>query len=77
MASSSFSSSLLSFDERSVRYTEEQELALYASIRMNLQAIQKATHDIDQKFKNIQEEMYVTAALINAIETKTPAVKQD
>ncbi|XP_024870254.1 aldose 1-epimerase-like [Temnothorax curvispinosus] len=93
MASSSFSSSIQSYSEP---FTEEQEMALYRSIKMvrlrlkffngmgstyvdanprfslkrnilnllqNLQDIRKATHDINLKFKSIQEEMRVTAAL--------------
>lgn len=105
MANSSFSSSLLSYSEP---FTEEQEVAIYKSIKMvrlretfvqggkyvsanshlslkrnilnllqNLQDIQKATHDIDLKFKSIQGEMRVTAALVNAIESKASAIHQD
>jgi len=43
----------------------------------NLQDIRKATHDINLKFKIIQGEMRVTAALVNAIESKAPQIDQD
>lgn len=67
MASSSFSSSMQSYSEP---FTQEQEMILYKGIKMHLQEIQIVTQDINQQFKNIQEEMLVTAALINAIESK-------
>jgi len=41
------------------------------NLLQHLQEIQIVTQDINQQFKNIQEEMLVTAALINAIESKT------
>ncbi|KAM0728954.1 hypothetical protein ACS0PU_004308 [Formica fusca] len=69
MANSSYSSSIQSFSEP---LTKEQEMALYSNINMNLETIRKATHDINIQFKSIQKEMYVTNALINAIETKVP-----
>ena len=40
------------------------------NLLQHLQEIQIVTQDINQQFKNIQEEMLVTAALINAIESK-------
>jgi hypothetical protein len=43
----------------------------------NLQAIKKATHDVKQKFKIIQEEMHVTNALINAIETNKSTANEN
>ncbi|EZA62345.1 hypothetical protein X777_03379 [Ooceraea biroi] len=66
MANTSFSSSLQSFTET---YTEEQKLAFLTNVKMDLQAIQKATDAINKKFKAIQEEMHVTDALIKAIDT--------
>lgn len=74
MANSTYSSSIQSFSEP---ITKEQEMALYNSINMNLEAIRKATHDINVQFKRIQKEMYVTNALINAIETKAPTGNAD
>lgn len=74
MANSSFSSSIQSYSEP---FTEEQEVTIYKSIKMNLQDIQKATHDINLKFKSIQGDMRVTAALVNAIESKVSTINQD
>lgn len=74
MANSSISSSIQSTSEF---LTEEQEMAIYNNIKMNLRDIHKATHDINQEFKSIQQDMRVTAALVNAIESKTPAGNQD
>lgn len=74
MANSSFSSSIQSYSEP---LTQDQELAIYKSVKMNLQDIQKATNDINLKFRDARREMRVTAALLNAIESKEPAVNQD
>ncbi|CAL1679354.1 unnamed protein product [Lasius platythorax] len=74
MANSSYSSSINSFNEP---FTKEQEMTLYNSINMNLEAIRKATHDINVQFKGVQKEMRVTNALINAIETKSPTLNAD
>ena len=41
------------------------------NLLQHLQEIQIVTQDINQQFKNIQEEMLVTASLINVIESKT------
>ncbi|KAH0953423.1 hypothetical protein HN011_006310 [Eciton burchellii] len=68
------SSSMQSFNDT---FTEEQKIALLTSIKMNLQAIKKATHDVKQKFKIIQEEMHVTNALINAIETNKSTANEN
>lgn len=50
---------------------------IFFNLLQNLQTIQKATHNINLKLKDIQKEMHITTALMNAIEMKTPVINQD
>ncbi|KAL0127225.1 hypothetical protein PUN28_005492 [Cardiocondyla obscurior] len=75
MENSSFSSTVMSYNPNEP-WTREQEIAVYKSIKMNLEDIRHATNSVNLKFKAIQKEMHVTDALVNAIELKSTAVDQ-
>ncbi|KAG7207281.1 hypothetical protein KM043_008953 [Ampulex compressa] len=71
MSNVSISSSKTSFYEPTFHTSEEQRTMLYQNIKLNLQEIQKTTREIDVGLKKVQNNVAMTASLLDAIKTKS------